>query len=73
MSIMGDRMGPKPQAKLVTMAGGGAYTQAISFSLQNEFFSKPGFYSLMPSVSIGKLTRPADPSTAMIFELRDCD
>lgn len=73
MSIMGDRMGPKPKTTRVTMAGGGGYTQTISFSLQNKFFNKPGFYSLIPSVSIGKLTRPADPSKAMIFELRDCD
>ena len=73
MSNMGDRMGPRLEPVLVAIPPGGAYSQPLSFSLQNTFFSAPGFYSLMPSISIGKLTRPADPATAILFQIRSCE
>lgn len=73
MNTMYDRIGPKPKPALVSVVPGGAYSQSLSFSLQNSFFAAPGFYRLMPSISIGKLRKSADSATAIIFEMRDCE
>jgi hypothetical protein len=73
LSVMGDRMGPKLHPTMATLTPRGAFTKTLSFSLKNEFFDKAGFYLLMPSISIGKIKRPSNPTTGIIFEIRDCD
>ena len=73
MSTMYDRIGPKPKPALVSVTPNGAYSQSLSFSLKDSFFAAPGFYRLMPNISIGKLRKPVDLATAIIFEVRDCE
>jgi hypothetical protein len=74
ISIQQDRMpSATDQQTIIELQQNQAYVRRVSFPLPSSFFSQPGFYLLMPSVSIDASSLKADPKTGIIFEVRDCD
>jgi hypothetical protein len=74
MSVQQDRMPvATDHPDLIELEKNQAYIRHASMPLPTPFFSQPGFYLLMPAVSIDAFSTKADPKTGIIFELRDCE
>ncbi|MGA8090250.1 MAG: hypothetical protein WCA10_23460 [Terracidiphilus sp.] len=74
IAIQQDRMASgSDQQTIIALEQNQAYVRQVSFPLPSSFFSQPGFYLLMPSVSIDAFSLKPDPKTGIIFEVRDCD
>lgn len=74
MSVQQDRMSSaSDHPTMIELQQNQAYVQQVSLPLPNPFFSEPGFYLLMPLVSIDAFSNQADPKAGIIFEVRDCD
>jgi hypothetical protein len=74
MSVQQDRIPvATDRPGLVELEKNQAYTRHASLPLPTPFFSQPGFYLLMPAVSIDIFSIQSDPKTGIIFELRDCE
>jgi hypothetical protein len=74
MSVQQDRMPvATDQPALIELEQNQAYVRHTSMPLPTPFFSQPGFYLLMPAVSVDAFSVQADPKTGIIFELRDCE
>jgi hypothetical protein len=74
MSIQQDRIPTSSESfGNIELLPGQAYVRQFSFPLPKPFFDEPGFYHLMPSVSIDAFSPKADPKSGLIFEVRDCN
>jgi len=74
MSVQQDRIrSASDRPAMVELQPNQAYVRPISLSLPTPFFSQPGFYLLMPAVSIGSASHRADPKAGVIIEVRDCE
>jgi|GEM_PF-3946071 hypothetical protein len=73
MAIIPDRIGPGSASRTVILKTKQVFTEELTLSLSDAFFSKPGLYRAMPSITLGATERPASLATGFIFELRDCE
>jgi hypothetical protein len=74
MSVQQDRISSaSDRPTMIELQPNQAYVRPFSLSLPTPFFSQPGFYLLMPSVSIGSSSNKADPKAGVIIEVRDCE
>jgi len=72
-TVQQDRI-PVPQSPSFVLLGEKqSYVHHLSLSLADKFFDAPGFYVLMPSISLESFSVAPDPKTGIIFELRDCE
>lgn len=74
MSVQQDRIpSASDHPTMIELQQNQAYVRQASLPLPSSFFREPGFYMLMPLVSIDAFTNQADPKAGIIFEVRDCD
>jgi hypothetical protein len=73
MSVQQDRTPTTEHPALVELEKNQAYIRHASMPLPTPFFSQPGFYLLMPAVSVDAFSMQADSKRGIIFELRDCE
>lgn len=74
MSIQQDRIPmPSDLPMNIELLHNQALVRQFSFPLPKSFFNEPGFYQIMPSVSIDAFSPKAEPKGGIIFEVRDCD
>jgi hypothetical protein len=73
IAMIPDRVGPLAASHILILKSKQVFTEELTLSLSDVFFSKPGLYRAMPSITFGSIERPASLDTGFIFELRDCE
>lgn len=73
MAMIPDRIGTASASHTLILKSKQAFTEELTLSLSDAFFSNLGLYRAMPSITFGSIERPASLATGFIFELRDCE
>jgi hypothetical protein len=73
LAVQQDRMGAPQSPRFVVLKENETYVQHVSLPLTDTFFNTPGFYVVMPSISLDGFSVAPAPRTGIIFEIRDCD